>query len=371
MARILVAEDDAGTLRLLSVALQTKGYKVLTATDGATAWTQLVEQQPDVVISDVDMPGMTGFELLTRVREHAQVGQTPFILLTSLHERRAMRQGMTLGADDYITKPLRPREVLDAVAAQLNRQSMRQAAQALHVRTALSEALEEHSWNLQDRYEKRLARELSERWPGHCESDVSSQYGEATVLFADIRDCRAWLAQLDPAEMAQLLTRFYEQSGDTVHLFGASVLQFVGEGVLAVFADPEPSATAPHALRAIKAAFGLQKSASGMADFVQRTFPGRKLPSFDVDVALHGGPVAMMKLQGYLGGNPQLIPVGEVVVDVLAMQRNANPALGNVTVSIPLLRQVTGALRPCARYLLTLPNRPGPMDVCSVEPHGT
>lgn len=371
MAQILVAEDDAGTLKLLSVSLQNRGYKVQTAADGVSAWAQIQEQRPDVVISDIDMPGMTGFELLSRVRENADVGLTPFILLTSLQERRAMRQGMTLGADDYITKPLRPREVVDAVAAQLNRQATRQAAQALQVKAALSEALAEHSWDLQDRYEKRLARELSERWPGHSETDVSSQYDDATVLFADIRDCRAWLSQLNPTEMAQLLTRFYEQSGDTVHLFGASVLQFVGEGVLAVFADSEPTATAPHPLRAVKAAFGLQKSAAGMAEFVQRSFPGRKLPPFHVDVALHGGPVAMMKLQGYLGGNPQLIPVGEAVADTLAMQRNANALLGNVTVSIPLLRRVTGAVRPCVRYLLSLPNRQGPMDVCSIDPYGS
>ena len=103
---------------------------------------------------------------LVRVREHADVGLTPFILLTSLQERRDMRQGMNLGADDYITKPLRPRELIDAVAAQLGRQAMRQAARALQVQAALTEALEEQAWALQEQYEKRLARELSEQWPG-------------------------------------------------------------------------------------------------------------------------------------------------------------------------------------------------------------
>lgn len=280
-----------------------------------------------------------------------------------------MRQGMNLGADDYITKPLRPRELIDAVVAQLGRQAMRQAARALQVQTALTEALEEQAWALQEQYEKRLARELSEQWPGQGGGEDDRTLPDATVLFADIRHYPQWLAELSPAEMGQLLKRFYEYSGDTVHLFGASALQFVGEGVLAVFADPTGTGTtAPHSLRATKAALGLRKAAAGMAGFVQRQFPGRPLPIFEVGVALHRGPVAMTRMDGLLGGNPLQIPVGETVVDAMALQRHASATSGAITVTVPVLRSVTGAVRPVARYLLSLPHRTEPMDVCSVEP---
>lgn len=368
MALVVVAEDDSGTRTLVSVALRNQGHEVLAAGDGISAWSLVREHWPDVVVSDVNMPGMTGFELLQRVREHADVGLTPFILLTSLQERRDMRQGMNLGADDYITKPLRPRELIDAVAAQLGRQAMRQAARALQVQAALTEALEEQAWALQEQYEKRLARELSEQWPGQASGQDSTSHPDATVLFADIRHYPAWLAELSPDEMGLLLKRFYEHSGDTVHLFGASALQFVGEGVLAVFTDAAATTTAPHSLRATKAALGLRKAATGMAAFVQRQFPGRPLPAFEIGVALHRGPVAMTRMDGLLGGNPQLIPVGETVVDAMALQRHASAAPGSITLTVPVLRSVTGAVRPVARYLLTLPHRHEPMDVCAVEP---
>lgn len=368
MALVVVAEDDSGTLKLISVTLQNQGHEVLSAGDGLGAWALIQQRWPDVIVSDVNMPGMNGFELLQRVREHADVGQTPFILLTSLQDRRDMRQGMNLGADDYITKPLRPRELVDAVLAQLNRQSVRNAARQLHMQTALSEALEEQAWALQEQYEKRLARELSEQWPGDAGGQDTVHHPHATVLFADIRAYPAWLSELSAAEMGRLLKRFYENSGDTVHLFGASALQFVGEGVIAVFADQDTASTAPHSLRAMKAALGLRRSASGMAAFVSSQFPDRALPAFEIGTALHAGPVAMMRLEGLLGGSTQLIPVGETVVDTMALQRHATPAPGAITVSVPVLRSITGAVKPLDRYLLTLPNRSDPLDVCSVEP---
>ena len=212
-----------------------------------------------------------------------------------------------------------------------------------------------------------LPRSLAQA--GQASGEDSSHHPDATVLFADIRHYPSWLAELSAAEMGLLLKRFYEHSGDTVHLFGASALQFVGEGVLAVFADTgDASTTAPHSLRATKAALGLRKAAAGMAGFVQRQFPGRALPAFEVGVALHRGPVAMTRMDGLLGGNPQLIPVGETVVDAMALQRHASVATGAITLSVPVLRSVTGAVRPVTRYLRSLPHRREPMDVCTVEP---
>lgn len=367
MALTVVADDDTGTLKLVSVVLRNQGHDVLTATDGLSAWALVREHRPDVVVSDVNMPGLNGFQLLQRVREHPQLGLTPFILLTSLQERRDMRQGMTLGADDYITKPLRPRELQDAVTAQLGRQQMRHAVRDLQLQTAVSEALEEQAWALQEQFEKRLARELSEQWPGQTAQAGETTYPQATVLFADILHYPQWLAQLDATDMSRLLKRFFERSGDTVHLFGAAALQFVGEGLLAVFADPPAGPTATHALRAVKAALGLRKASAGMDAYVRQHWPGRTVPPFELGMALHSGPVAMARLDGLLGGHAQRIPVGETVVDAMAMQRHAVLAHGAITVSVPVLRSVTGAVRPHTRYLLNLPHRSEPMDVCTVE----
>jgi CheY-like chemotaxis protein len=367
MALIVVAEDDGGTLKLIQVVLRNQGHNVITASDGHGAWQLIREHRPDLVVSDIDMPGATGFELLRAVREHDDLNQIPFILLTSLQERRDMRQGMTLGADDYLTKPVRPSELVDAVSAQINRLAMRSASLDMQVRDAVSEALEVQAWSLQEQYEKRLARELSEQWPGETRGQQEHHHPQATVLFADIRHYAGWLTALDADQLVTLLKRFYEGSGDTVHLFGASTVQFVGDGLLALFTDMDAGTTAHQGLRAIKAAFGLRNAAAGMQGFLGQQFPGMALPRFEVGVAVHSGPVAMMRLDGLLGGAQQRLPVGETVVDVMAMQRLA-PAAHSVTVSIPVLRSITGAIQPVSRHFITLPHRDETIEVCAVEP---
>jgi CheY-like chemotaxis protein len=367
MALIVVAEDDAGTLRLIQAALHLQGHAVLTANNGQSAWLEIRQYKPDLVVSDINMPGLTGFELLKAVRGHDTLLHTPFILLTSLQERRDMRQGMTLGADDYLTKPVHPHELVNAVAAQLNRQTMRAAALEIQVKDAVSEALDEQAWTLHEQYEQRLARELSEQWPGENQGDQALLYPQATVLFADIRNYGQWLGALEPDQQAAMLRRFYEGGGDTVHLFGASSVHFVGDGMLALFTDRDRHASAHQALRAIKAAFGLRNSAAAMQGWVQRQFPGKLLPKFEIGVAVHSGPVAMMQLRGLLGGATQLLPVGETVVDTLAMQRHPETT-HSVTVSIPVLRSITGAVQPVTRQFVRLPHRADSIEVCAVDP---
>lgn len=367
MALIVVAEDDAGTLRLIDAALHLQGHSVLTANNGHSAWLAIRQYKPDLVVSDINMPGVNGFDLLRAVREHGSLHQTPFILLTSLQERRDMRHGMTLGADDYLTKPVHPQELTDAVAAQLNRKAVRAAALELQVKEAVSEALDKQAWTLQEQYEKRLARELSEQWPGETQGHREAFFPLATVLFADLRNEADWVRALSPQQLALMLKRFYEGSGDTVHLFGATSAHFVGDGLLAVFTDRPAITTAHQGLRAIKAAFGLRNSAAAMQGWLAQQVPGQPLPRFEVSVALHSGPVAMMRLDGLLGGAAQLLPVGETVVHALAMQRHA-PSAHPVTVSIPVLRAVTGAVQPVSRHFITLPHHAGPLEVCAVEP---
>lgn len=368
MALIVAAEDDGSTLKLITLVLRNQGHHVLPADDGLNAWRLVREHRPDLIVSDINMPGLSGFELLQHLRDSTVLGQTPLILLTSLQERRDMRQGMVLGADDYLTKPLRPKELTEAVQAQLNRQQVRAHVAQMQMQSAVAQALEDQAWNLHEQYEHRLARELSEQWPGERSDSVSLQYDCATVLFADIRHYREWAAGLQASELSELLKRFYDNSGDTVHLFGASAMQFVGEGVLGVFAEPcgSRASSAPYPLRAIKAALGLRSAAAGMADYLGQRFPGRVLPPFEVGIALHTGPVAMMRLEGLLGGNTQLVPVGQTVNDTLAIQRSALHT--GITVSALTLRQLTGAVRPLERYLIPLPHCDAPLDVCRVEP---
>jgi DNA-binding response OmpR family regulator len=370
MALILIAEDDGGTQRLIKAALRNKGHEVVSASEGLSAWRLIEMRAPELVVSDVNMPGMTGLALLKRLREHPTLSLTPFILLTSLQDRSDMRRGMLTGADDYLTKPLRHTELIEAVDAQLNRQQMRSAMRESQVKDTLAQALEAQAWDLHEQYENRLARELSEQWPQDDRAKSTTNYADATVLCADIRNYREWNAVLSPEEMGVVLKRFYQNSGDTVHLFGATAMHFVGEGVLAVFANNDDQPSAHHCLRALKAAMGLRKSSAAMDGFVRDRIAQRRLPPFEVGIALHRGPVAMARLEGFLGGAVQTLPVGETIVQAMAIQRLAAPSAGAVTVSLPVLRSITGAVKVVGSQLLKIKPDSDALEVCAVQPLG-
>lgn len=102
--RVLVVDDEPQIRATLQLMLEHFGHTVELADDGLHALA-LASQQPDLILCDVNMPGQNGYEVLAAVRRDARLRETPFIFLTGLDDRRSMRQGMTLGADDYLTKP--------------------------------------------------------------------------------------------------------------------------------------------------------------------------------------------------------------------------------------------------------------------------
>ncbi len=105
--RILCVEDDPDTAALIAEDLQERGYSVTIALSGQAGLAAILKSNPDLVLCDVTMPGMTGFELLERVTAlPSKVGAVPFVFLTALVDRDTELRGRRLGADDYVTKPI-------------------------------------------------------------------------------------------------------------------------------------------------------------------------------------------------------------------------------------------------------------------------
>jgi DNA-binding response OmpR family regulator len=130
MTRILVVEDDAAILRALVDNLRYEGYEVLAARAGDEGWRRLQEERPDLLVLDVMLPGLSGFELCRRARRE-QIA-TPILMLTARGEEIDRVMGLDLGADDYVTKPFSLPELLARVRALLRRSS---ATDALPART--------------------------------------------------------------------------------------------------------------------------------------------------------------------------------------------------------------------------------------------
>jgi chemotaxis family two-component system response regulator PixH len=105
MATILIVEDTPSEMELISHFLRESGYTVISAVSGKEALDKAVEQRPDVIISDVVMPGMSGFELCRSLKKHPITEKVPIILCTSKNQEIDRLWGMRQGADAYITKP--------------------------------------------------------------------------------------------------------------------------------------------------------------------------------------------------------------------------------------------------------------------------
>ena len=366
MALIVVIDDDAGTRMLVSQVLKKDGYTVMAAENGVQGLAMIREHQPDLVVSDVQMPEMNGFQVLEQVRADANIATTPIILLTSLAERAHMRIGMTTGADDYVTKPFTPLELREAVSAQLNKLVRADVARTLAVQTAVTAALEEQQHKISQLYEDRLVSTLTKQWPDGGLIQESQKFANATVLFAEIHQYAQWSQQLSSAELSDLIRQFYGSTGDTVHLFGAHYMQFVGDGMLCVFVDAGDTLSVNHGLRAVRAALGLKDAAKQVSGFARQKFEGRGLPLFALNVALHTGPVAFAQLEGMSGGHTQTTPVGDTVAAVLKMYQGEPLLDWPLAVSVQTLRQVTGAVRTDRRAMVKVAGRMHPLDVVEI-----
>lgn len=126
--KILVIDDTEDIRELVASVLTTYGFTVRVAANGQLGAQMLKDEKPDLVICDVNMPAMNGYDLLATVRDSSQTASIPFILMTGLVSRDGFRRGMVCGADDYLVKPFTPDELIEAVMSRLARQTEVQLA---------------------------------------------------------------------------------------------------------------------------------------------------------------------------------------------------------------------------------------------------
>lgn len=119
--RLLVVDDDSGLLRAVAETLRAEGYEVATARRGAEALVRVVEVLPDLIVSDIRMPGMDGYDLVRNLRSAPRTRLIPIIFLTAKDETADRIAGFRSGVDAYLTKPFEPEELLAIIANILDR----------------------------------------------------------------------------------------------------------------------------------------------------------------------------------------------------------------------------------------------------------
>jgi two-component system, OmpR family, alkaline phosphatase synthesis response regulator PhoP len=126
--RILVVDDEIYIVHILEFSLTMEGYEVVTASDGEEALRRIAEDRPDLVVLDIMMPKLDGYEVCRRIRGEDETKLLPVILLSAKGRPVDREVGLEVGADDYIVKPFSPRRLLEKIRELLDRDELNQAA---------------------------------------------------------------------------------------------------------------------------------------------------------------------------------------------------------------------------------------------------
>ena len=358
MTAVLVVEDDDGIRSNIARLLKMEGYEVSVAADGAEGLRRARELRPDVVISDINMPGLDGFSLVEALRADPLLSAASVLLLTALDDRASMRRGMTAGADDYLAKPFTRVELLEALDQLVKKrgrvvQSIHSAVQAReeHLRRAFTESLGGNA----------LTTPMGLEAPAGA---VADQELPATVLFSDIRNFTSLAEKLGSAEVAELLTQYFERTCEPVLRHGGRHLKFIGDGLMAVFADGPGDPPIPAARRAVSAGLALALATHEFRGWLDRRFADRGLPPFAIGVGLHAGEVTVCSLGA--GGLRETTAIGDTV-NAAARLQGASKELGwTVVASAAVLQQAGQGVQTGGMTALEVRGRHGWIDVAEI-----
>ncbi|MBS4219386.1 response regulator transcription factor [Bacillus sp. FJAT-49711] len=175
--RVLVVDDEPSIVTLLRFNLEKAGFSVMTAADGKTGLEMAMKENPDLIVLDLMLPGMDGMDVCKTLRQEKV--KTPILMLTAKDDEFDKVLGLELGADDYLTKPFSPREVIARVKAILRRSNMNEASEA----TSKNEVIEIGKLTVfPEKYEAVLSGEKLELTPKEFELLLYLSNNQGKVL---------------------------------------------------------------------------------------------------------------------------------------------------------------------------------------------
>jgi class 3 adenylate cyclase/CheY-like chemotaxis protein len=246
--KILVVDDTPQNVKLLADLLTVKGYTVVTAASGAEALKQMEAERPDLVLLDVVMPGMSGYEVCRKIRENPATQILPVVMATSLDPAQERIKGIEAGADDFLTKPINQPELLARVRSLLRIKEMydtiqAQAAQLVEWNKTLEERVQEQVTQLErlGRLKRFFSPQLAELIvAGGAEDPLKTHRREVTVVFLDLRGFTAFAETSEPEEVMGVLREYHAEMGKLILQHEGTLERFTGDGMMIFFNDPTP-----------------------------------------------------------------------------------------------------------------------------------
>jgi adenylate cyclase len=269
-ATVLVVDDLPQNVRLMDAVLSPLGFTVVSAMSGEEALDLLARQLPDIVLLDIMMPGMDGYETCRRIRANPATSFIPVVMVTASGDAEKVR-AIEVGADDFVTKPLNKAELLARV------RSLVRVKRYHDTVVAQSAALAEWNTTLEQRVAAqvaeldrlgRLRRFLSPQIAQLVvdtgdESFLRSHRREIVSVFTDLRGFTAFAESGEPEETMEVLAEYHLALGELVFSYEGTLEHFAGDGLLVFFNDPVPCPDAPD--RAVRMAVDMRARVAELA----------------------------------------------------------------------------------------------------------
>jgi adenylate cyclase len=266
-AKILVVDDTLQNVKLLVDLLTVKGYTVVTAASGPVALEQVDTERPDLVLLDVVMPGMSGYEVCRKIRENPATGILPVVMVTASDPAQERIKGLEAGADDFLTKPINQPELLARVRSLLRIKRLydtvqAQAAQLAEWNKTLEQRVQEQVGQLErlSRLRRFFSPQLAELIvEGGAEDPLQTHRRDVTVVFLDLRGFTSFAETAEPEEVMGVLREYHAELGKLILVHEGTLERFAGDGMMVFFNDPVPAPNPEE--RAIRMALAMRERA--------------------------------------------------------------------------------------------------------------
>ena len=268
---VLVVDDQPPNIRLLEAILTPRGYDVRAATSGEEALRVIAETEVDLVLLDIVMPEMDGYQVCRRIRGEPGTAYLPVVMVTASGDEEKVK-ALEAGADDFVAKPINQSELLARVAslARIKRYQdtvERQATELAAWNRELASRVEEQVSQLQrmGRLRRFLSPQLAELIvDSGDESFLESHRREIVVVFCDLRGFTTFAEASEPEEVMGVLKEYHEALGDLIFRFEGTLERFAGDGLMVFFNDPVRCDDGP--LRSIRMSVAMRTRVRGLAE---------------------------------------------------------------------------------------------------------
>jgi class 3 adenylate cyclase len=249
-AKILVVDDTPRNVKLLADVLAARGYGVVTAASGREAMAQIEAEPPDLVLLDVVMPEMSGYDVCRKIRANPATAVLPVVMVTALDPGEERIKGIEAGADDFLSKPINQPELLARVKSLLRIKELHDTVQSQATQLAdWNKTLEQRVQEQVDQLGRlgRLKRFFSPQLAdlivsGDAEDPLQTHRRELTVVYLDLRGFTAFAETAEPEEVMGVLHEYHAAMGKLILEYEGTLEHFAGDGMMIFFNDPVPVA---------------------------------------------------------------------------------------------------------------------------------